>query len=71
MAASSNVPLDLLNEYGVAKIVGLSVATIRRWRLLGQGPKYIKLNSSVRYRPEDLVHWLNSRPSGAGYVEAR
>jgi len=58
-------PIDcLLNEYDVARITGLSVASVRRWRLLRQGPKYLKLGSAVRYKPEDVSVWLESRPSG-------
>ncbi len=55
---------ELLNEYDVAKRLNISVATVRRWRLLKQGPRFLKLNASVRYRSEDLCLWLESRPSG-------
>jgi predicted DNA-binding transcriptional regulator AlpA len=62
----------LLTEHDVARITGLSVASIRRFRLFRQGPKFLKLNSAVRYRPEDLKAWLESRPSGGGdQAEAR
>jgi hypothetical protein len=60
----------LLNEHDVARITALSVASVRRYRLLRQGPKYLKLNSCVRYRYEDLMAWLNSRPTGGGVGEA-
>jgi hypothetical protein len=33
----------LVNEYAVAEMMDISVATVRRWRLFGQGPKYLKL----------------------------
>jgi hypothetical protein len=56
----------LLNEYQVAEMLSVSVATVRRWRLLNIGPTYLKLSSSVRYRPEDLAAWLDSRPTGGG-----
>ena len=57
----------LLNEHDVARITGLSLATVRRWRLVGQGPRYIKASAAaVRYRPEDIATWLESRPSGGG-----
>ena len=55
---------ELLNEHDVARITGLSVASVRRWRLLKQGPKYLKLGSAVRYRAEDIFAWLESRPTG-------
>jgi predicted DNA-binding transcriptional regulator AlpA len=55
---------SLLNEFDVARITGLSVASVRRWRLLRQGPKYLKIGSAVRYRSDDLAAWLQSRPTG-------
>jgi len=54
----------LLNEHEVSEQLGVSVATVRRWRLLKQGPRFLKLNSSVRYKPEDLDAWLANRPTG-------
>lgn len=54
----------LLKENDVARITGLSVASVRRWRFFRQGPKYLKIGSSVRYRPEDLAAWLSARPTG-------
>lgn len=60
----SSLPETLLNEHDVARITGLSVASVRRWRLLRQGPKYLKIGSSVRYRSQDIDAWLASRPTG-------
>ena len=54
----------LLNEYDVARITRLSVASVRRWRLLRRGPQYLKLGSAVRYRSEDITKWLETRPTG-------
>jgi len=45
-------------------MLSVSVATVRRWRLLRQGPRFLKVSASVRYRPEDVDGWLDSRPSG-------
>lgn len=56
----------LLNEHDVARVTALSVATVRRWRLVRQGPKFIKIGAAVRYRPEDISAWLASRPTGGG-----
>jgi predicted DNA-binding transcriptional regulator AlpA len=62
----------LLNEYDVARITRLSVASVRRWRLLRRGPQYLKLGSAVRYRPEDITKWLETRPTGGErFSEAR
>jgi len=59
---SSDITADrLLTEHGVAARLNLSVATIRRWRLLRQGPSYLKLGASVRYRLEDVLAYINAR----------
>jgi predicted DNA-binding transcriptional regulator AlpA len=55
---------NLLNEHQVAEVLGVSVPTIRRWRLLGQGPKYYKIGAAVRYDPDGISNFLNSRPTG-------
>jgi len=64
MGVIHNALESLLNEHEVARISGLSVASVRRWRLLRQGPKYLKIGAAVRYKPEDLKAWLESRPYG-------
>jgi predicted DNA-binding transcriptional regulator AlpA len=66
MGTISNAVAELLNEHDVARITGLSVASVRRWRLFKQGPKYLKIGSAVRYRAEDVKAWLESRPTGGG-----
>jgi predicted DNA-binding transcriptional regulator AlpA len=51
----------LWDEKRVAAFLCISLGTVRRWRLLRQGPKFLKIGAAVRYRPEDLEEWLNSR----------
>ena len=64
---------DRLMKHDIAALCGISLATMRRWRLLGQGPKYIKLGAvAVRYRAEDLATWIESCPVlGGQKPEAR
>jgi len=64
--ANQNSLEELLTEHDVARITGLSVASVRRWRLIRIGPKYIKIGAAVRYRTEDVAAWLQSRPTGGG-----
>jgi predicted DNA-binding transcriptional regulator AlpA len=64
MTTLPNERINLLNEHEVSQVLGVSVATVRRWRLLRQGPKYLKVVKAVRYRHEDLAAWLASRPTG-------
>lgn len=52
---------DILNTEQTAEYLGLSKPTLERMRLKGNGPKFAKLGSSVRYRKADLDAWLESR----------
>lgn len=53
--------LRLLNEHEAAEYLNVSVATMRRWRLLRQGPVFRKLGACVRYRPEDIEAFVAGR----------
>ena len=68
---TANTLQNLLTENDVARIIGLSVASVRRWRLLHQGPRYLKLGAAVRYKPEDISAWLESRPTGGEIISER
>jgi len=70
MESVHNAIETLLNEREVARVTGMSLASVRRWRLLRQGPRFLKIGSAVRYKPEDISAWLESRPTG-GHQEAR
>ena len=56
--------LNLLTEQEVAKQLRVSLAALRRWRLEGRGPRFIKVSALVRYRSEELEQWLASQPTG-------
>ena len=52
---NANNPIEaLLTEQEVAKLLKVSVATIRRRRLFRQPPEYLKIGASVRYRREAI-----------------
>ena len=68
MTTANNSIETLLNEHDVARITRLSVSSVRRWRRLSQGPKYLKIGGAVRYRSEDISAWLESRPSGGEHL---
>ena len=52
----------LLREAQAAELLGLSRDGLRRLRIRGSGPPYIRLgNLKVAYRREDIEAWLNSR----------
>jgi Helix-turn-helix domain len=50
----------LVSETEAARLLGLKVKTLRRWRWAGKGPGFIKLGSAVRYRPADLDGFITA-----------
>ncbi|MBB5144637.1 helix-turn-helix domain-containing protein [Desulfovibrio intestinalis] len=51
-----------VNEKNAARILGLSVHTLRAMRSKGHsGPAYSKIGKSVRYSYTDLVDFMESR----------
>jgi Helix-turn-helix domain len=56
--------VNLMTEQEVSKRLNVSVASLRRWRLLNRGPQFLKVGSLVRYQPEELDAWLGSLPTG-------
>ena len=56
----------LLDGHDVARILKMSLFTIRNWRSRGQGPKYVKIGSAVRYWREDVMCFVSSLCKGAG-----
>lgn len=57
--ANDNRPLEtLLTERQVAELLRVSVATIRRRRLLRLPPAHLKIGASVRYRRETIQRFI-------------
>jgi predicted DNA-binding transcriptional regulator AlpA len=54
----------LLNETQVSEKLQVSLACLRRWRLRGEGPQYVKVGPLVRYRPEAVDQWVEDLPTG-------
>ena len=42
----------LINEHEAARILGLAVSTLRRWRWSGKPPPFVKISVAVRYDPQ-------------------
>ena len=52
-----------LTEHEVATQLGLSVATLRAWRLKRRGPRYVRFGRAVRYLAADIDSFIEaSRP---------
>lgn len=59
----------LLTERQVANLTRMSLASVRRWRRLNRGPKYLRLGGAIRYKPQDVLGWLESRLTGGGHEQ--
>jgi hypothetical protein len=53
MADGTNLTRTL-GEVGAAERLGLSPATLRKWRCQGRGPRFARLGRRILYRPADL-----------------
>ncbi len=51
-------PKGTWKEEPAAAYLGMKVSTLRQWRFLSRGPRYLKIGRSVRYRQEDLDAFL-------------
>jgi hypothetical protein len=49
----------LLSEGEAAVLLGLSPATLKKWRRTRRGPRYYCLGSAVRYKREDLEAFVS------------
>ena len=54
----------LLSDIDLARYLGVSVATLRKWRIRKLGPVWLKLGSLVRYRLSDVHAYLDGCPRG-------
>lgn len=61
----------LMNEIELADWLGLSIMTIRRNRTAAphRHPPFKKIGSAVRYDPDEVQKWLDSKTVNACQVE--
>lgn len=60
--AGLGVPRLLLTEGEAAAAIGFTPRFLQNRRLRGDGPRFVTIGRSVRYRPEDLTAWLEAQP---------
>ncbi len=55
--------INLVSTTELAGILNVKVQTIRKWRLYGKGPGYIRFGNKygrVLYRSQDIEEWLKN-----------
>jgi len=60
-----------LSESEAARMIGMSVSGLRKFRRNGSGPRFIRLGRIIRYLASDIQAWLvahtvESSSNGAG-----
>jgi excisionase family DNA binding protein len=64
----STEPDRLREEHELAEYLHVPLPTVQRWRREGSGPRFIRIGRSVRYRPEDIEHWLERHAAPRGVL---
>jgi predicted DNA-binding transcriptional regulator AlpA len=42
-------------------VLNLAVATLRRWRWTGKGPRFVKIGHAVRYDPREIRAYIEAQ----------
>lgn len=50
----------LLDEQAAAELLGVAAATLRKWRVYGDGPEFCKIGRRVRYRLSALDRFIDA-----------
>lgn len=59
--------LRVITEKEAAERLGVSKATLQRWRIANIGPRYVQLGvRRIGYRIDRLLEWLSGQERGTG-----
>ena len=50
----------LLSTHALAEYLDVSPRTVIRWRESLTGPPYVRVGTTIRYRPADIEKWLSA-----------
>lgn len=45
----------------VADLLKVAEITLRKWRLIGAGPRFVRCGANVRYHRDDIDRWIAAR----------
>jgi hypothetical protein len=62
---------SLLNEIQLSEKIHVSLACLRRWRLRGEGPQYVKVGLRLYLKTEGLAGFGCCRSAGTVRCERR
>ena len=64
MSANQNAPdVRVHRTPEASRRCGFAPSTFSKLRVIGGGPRYVKIGRAVVYREADLVEWLEAHPT--------
>ncbi len=51
----------MLRTEQAAKILDVTKSTLESWRCRGGGPPFVRYGRAIRYREEDLYHFIETK----------
>jgi hypothetical protein len=51
----------LLRANALAERIGVTEQCLAKWRLTGDGPRFIRVQRRIAYDPVDVRQWLDAR----------
>ena len=61
---------ELINAKQTAQHLCITEGTLAKWRLNGEGPRFIRVNRRIAYDPRDVNEWLDARRVSSTSQEA-
>ena len=61
---------QLITARELAPRLGVTEGCLAKWRLTGDGPKFIKVQRRIAYDPADVRDWLDARRVSSTSQEA-
>ena len=52
--------VEMMTERQVAENLNMSIGSVRKWRRLRTGPRFVKIGRALRYRRRDVEAWLEA-----------
>lgn len=61
MLTPTSARTELLDAHEVAALLRVHFQTINGWRVRGEGPRFVKVGTRVRYTRAAIEQWLSER----------
>lgn len=52
---------ELLSTAQAAAVLAMKPSTLAKWRVLDEGPPYVRVGKSIKYSRADLAEWLRGQ----------